>query len=158
TLFNTLWKEQQTKLANYLAKTVHDKESIKDIMAAAFYEVYVKWDTSSNREALLYAIARNMAYKHVRDLSIAFNNEKLYLAFVSENSDWGLDGEQLTNLVQNALNDMEPVLRPYFYLLLEDKSRPEMEQILQVDQSTVSRNIRKVKDFLIQYAKDNEAI
>jgi len=158
--FDRLYLEQNSKLRSFVSKYVHDTEAIKDIIADAFVELHDKWESSPQKEALLFGIARNMAYSHVRRISVAFKHEKQYIAFKSSGVEESpsFTAEELTSLVEKAFRDVDESLRPYLYMLMDGKSQKEMETIMEVNQSTVSRNIKKVKEFLMQYSELNGTI
>jgi len=160
--FNVLMERYQTRLLNFVYRTVGDRERAEDLVQEAFVRVYrhlARFDRSKKFSTWIYTIASNLAKNELRNrarnplvyfqaMTSGWDDEDRPLEFedTSARPDDAFERRQLRELVDAAVRRLPAHHRQVFVLReLEGRSYEEIAEMTQCNLGTVKSRLNRAR-------------
>ena len=157
--FEILFTTFKTRLHHSLFKILKNYHETEDIVQQAFMRAWEKIDTfkgNSNFYTWLYRIGFNLAITKINS-SRENQIDEVFETTLSakDNIEEELESNELTNIVQNLLNDVPEEQRTAYILCeVDSKNYEEIAAITGVPVGTVRSRIFRARQYLLENLKD----
>lgn len=157
THFETLFKDNYSKLYFYVLNLINDAEQAEDIVEDVFAQVWKKFDTIAKEDrsllSLLYDLARNSSMDYLRHCDVkgenadsAFRNNEVLTVMTEEDE---TERQERMKTVMHSIQTLPPHARKVFKAcLLDGKGYKEVSDELGVSVNTVETYVIRSLSFI----------
>lgn len=166
--FDKIVCRYQTRLVNFIYRTIGDHERAEDLSQETFKRVHKhirRYDQSKTFSTWIYTIASNLAKNELRDRArnplILFqvleakkreegDDRVLNFESTAPGPDEILERNRLRRILDDALEELPPHMREMFLLIeIEGKSYEEASKILGINLGTVKSRVHRARSSLM---------
>ena len=163
--FTILYEQQYERLFRFALHFVPDHEDCEDILADVFVSIWENWDslkkidnlnsylfTAIKNRCLKFLNKRNYFEEYIEDLHI-------HLSIDHTTPEALLDSNEITGIIEDALNQLPQRCKLIFLMLKEDNLKyKEVADILGISEKTVQAQQiiakKKLTEIVGQYIKE----
>ena len=147
--FQELVERYQTRLLNFIYRTIGDREKAEDLVQEVFIRVYRhlhRFDRSKKFSTWAYRVSLNTAItlyrKSTRSVQTVNYDSKEY--FISQ-EDYNYEEEEKLKLMYKAVYQLNDIEKALIFLYLEDKDYTEISETLGISEVNARVKMNRVK-------------